>query len=287
MKKKLVKKTTKTRAATAPTKAPDTKKRLFLKLLGIAGLGFVGSLLTPKRADALVFGSTPTSNVVGVKNNSNARVNPATEETVATLATQTTAAAIKTNTDNLASIKTGTDNLATVKTNTDTLVTAGGGGYVRQDSTATIAKETGGNLATIATNTANIANLTFDAGALVTTSSGGGSASAVGIKDALDNRITPVQDDSVILLRRIVKLMESQAVVDTANRQRITLDSLGTATAITTTVPVSGSLTTAGTVSTVSTVSAITTLLGQNQQMFQDVARDAYANGIRQNLTFS
>jgi len=42
-------------------------------------------------------------------------------------------------------------NLATVKTNTDPLVTAGGGGYIRQDSTSTIAKESGGNLADIKT----------------------------------------------------------------------------------------------------------------------------------------
>ncbi len=35
---------------------------------------------------------------------------------------------------------------STIKTNTDPLVTAGGGGYVRQDSTATMAKETGGVL---------------------------------------------------------------------------------------------------------------------------------------------
>ena len=40
--------------------------------------------------------------------------------------------------------------LETIKTNTDPLVAAGGGGYMRQDSTATIAKETGGNLDEIA-----------------------------------------------------------------------------------------------------------------------------------------
>jgi hypothetical protein len=40
--------------------------------------------------------------------------------------------------------------LATDDTNTTPFVTAGGGGYVRQDSTGTIAKETGGNLAAIA-----------------------------------------------------------------------------------------------------------------------------------------
>lgn len=259
--------------------AQDNKKRLFFKLLGVVGLGFVGSLMTPKRADALVFGSTPTSNVVGVKNSSNARVNPATEETVATLATQTTAAAIKTNTDNLAGIKTGTDNLATIKTDLDTLTTAGGGGYVRQDSTGTIAKETGGNLAAIKTNSDKF---TFDVdGNLLTAGSSSGSASAVGIKNADDVRITPVQDDSVILLRRIVKLMESQATVDSANRQRITIDSLGTGTAVTTTMPVSGTVT-----ATVSSA-AISTMAGQNQQMFQDVARNAYAIGIRNNITFS
>lgn len=60
----------------------DGNKRLFLKLLGITGLGFIGSMLLPKRAEALVFGSTPASNVVGVKNAANARINPATQETV-------------------------------------------------------------------------------------------------------------------------------------------------------------------------------------------------------------
>lgn len=52
---------------------------------------------------------------------------------------------------------TGNTSLGTIKTNTDPLVTAGGGGYVRQDSTATMAKESGGNLATIATNTTGVA----------------------------------------------------------------------------------------------------------------------------------
>ncbi len=60
----------------------NTKKRLFLKLLGVAGLGFVGSLIFPKKADAYVFGSTPASNTVGLKNASNTRINPATEESL-------------------------------------------------------------------------------------------------------------------------------------------------------------------------------------------------------------
>lgn len=51
---------------------------------------------------------------------------------------------------------TGNGSLASIKTNTDPLVTAGAGGYVRQDSTATIAKESGGNLAASATSLASI-----------------------------------------------------------------------------------------------------------------------------------
>lgn len=60
----------------------DEKKRIFLKLLTVAGLGALGSFFWPKRADAYVFGSTPASNVVGLKNIANAKINPATEETL-------------------------------------------------------------------------------------------------------------------------------------------------------------------------------------------------------------
>lgn len=60
----------------------DEKKRIFLKLLTVAGMGMIGSFLWPKKADAYVFGSTPSANVVGVKDTSNNKINPATEETL-------------------------------------------------------------------------------------------------------------------------------------------------------------------------------------------------------------
>ena len=60
----------------------DKNKRTFLKMAGIAGAGLVGSLLLPKKADALIMGSSPTTGGVGVKNASNARINPAREETL-------------------------------------------------------------------------------------------------------------------------------------------------------------------------------------------------------------
>ena len=248
----------------------SSKKRSFLKMAGVVGAGAVAASLIPNKAEALVFGSTPTSNTVGVKNAANAKINPATQET-----------------------------LATINTNTTPLVTAGAGGYIRQDSTDTIAKETGGNLdilagkdfatqATLAAIKTQTDKFTFSGSNLLT--AGASSASNVGILDKNEVRVTPATEDSIIYLRRIVKLMESQATVDSGNRQRITLDSLGAATAITTTVPVSGTVTSnigTGTLAAVTTVSAITTVLGQNHQAFQDVARNTFANGIRNNLIFS
>ncbi len=60
----------------------DSNKRLFLKVLGGAGLGLFAASLFPKKADALVVGSAPTSSVVGLKDSSNDRINPATDESV-------------------------------------------------------------------------------------------------------------------------------------------------------------------------------------------------------------
>ncbi len=72
------------------TEKPDVineERRRLLKLAGLAGLGFMASSVLPKKADAYVLGSSPTTGVVGVKDASNARVNPATEETVSSLLT--------------------------------------------------------------------------------------------------------------------------------------------------------------------------------------------------------
>ncbi len=63
----------------------DTNKRSFLRIAGIAGAGLVASQLLPNKASALIMGSSPTTGVVGMKNAANARINPATEETLSTL----------------------------------------------------------------------------------------------------------------------------------------------------------------------------------------------------------
>jgi hypothetical protein len=261
--------------------------------LVVSGSTVIGNNIGTRAAKAQL-------DVVGTKDASNNRINPAKED--GNLAT------IKTNTDGLTASggggyvrqdSTGTiakesgGNLASIKTNTDTFTASGAGGYIRQDSTGTIAKESGGNLATIATNVPAKGQAAMaDSMPVVIASdqpaipvAGSFSVEAVGIKDTAGTIVNPATDDAVVYLRRMVKLMESQATVDAGNRQRITIDSLGTGTAVTTTIPVSGTVT-VGTISTVTSLTNMVTLAGQNQQMFQDVARNAYANGIRQNLIF-
>jgi phosphomevalonate kinase len=108
------------------------------------------------------------------------------------------------------------------------------------------------------------------------------------------------------LLRRMNKLLESNAVVDSSLRQRVTLDAIGsTPTALTTTVPVSGTVTATANVSNgvasqlVSnsatnpyTLTSSTTGLimeGPVHQLWR-IANDAqtcYASAIRSKLTFS
>ena len=98
----------------------------------------------------------------------------------------------------------------------------------------------------------------------------------------------PAQDDSIQLLSRILKTLESLTIVDSGQRQKVTIDSI------------TGSLT-LGTITTVSTVSAvtaitnalpaganviggITTVAGMDREMYINQARTAYAMGIRTKL---
>jgi len=55
----------------------DENKRTFLKLAGLVGLGVAVSSAIPKKAEALVMGGTPATSVVGIKDGSNNRIDPA------------------------------------------------------------------------------------------------------------------------------------------------------------------------------------------------------------------
>lgn len=100
------------------------------------------------------------------------------------------------------------------------------------------------------------------------------------IVDKDNNRINPATEESTVLLRRIAKLMESQAATDSAQRQRIVVETLPTLAAVTTVSTVTA-------VTTVTSVTNIAALNGWNQQMFADPARAAYNTGIRRWLSFS
>lgn len=65
----------------------DSDKRSFLKILGIAGVGIAASQLIPSKAEALIMGGTPSASTIGVKNASNTKINPATEESLQSLLT--------------------------------------------------------------------------------------------------------------------------------------------------------------------------------------------------------
>jgi NADPH:quinone reductase-like Zn-dependent oxidoreductase len=91
-------------------------------------------------------------------------------------------------------------------------------------------------------------------------------------------------DDLLRMLSRIVKLLESNAVVDQQQRQRLTLDSITAGVTLPT-------VTTVGTVSaitggTITTVSGITAVAGMDREQYINIARTAYNTGIRTQLQF-
>jgi hypothetical protein len=139
----------------------------------------------------------------------------------------------------------------------------------------------------------NVLTLTYD-------TAGAGMASSDVLQIFLDvnsgsfDTKTTSTDDQIILLRRIVKLMESQAACDPAQRQRITLDAVTNGLVNANAIPVSQT-SAANLLATVSiaagqdvrAVTNLTTLAGYDQRLYSDWARQAYNTGIRSQLTFA
>jgi hypothetical protein len=90
-------------------------------------------------------------------------------------------------------------------------------------------------------------------------------------------------DNMLAMLSRIVKLLESNAVVDGQQRQRVTLDSIASGLTL-------GTITTVSTVSAVSSVTNVaaqTGMAGMDREMYINVAKQTYATAIRPHLTFA
>jgi hypothetical protein len=89
-------------------------------------------------------------------------------------------------------------------------------------------------------------------------------------------------DEALILLRRLVRISEALAAVDNANRQRVNVDSFAgqvmafNAGAVGATVP---RFVTAN-------ESPIGTIGGMDREMYINIAKNTFANAIRNRLTF-
>jgi cell division protein FtsX len=110
--------------------------------------------------------------------------------------------------------------------------------------------------------------------------------------DASDSAPLPAvvsrTDDLVVMLSRIVKLLESNAVVDQQQRQRIALDTIPAGVTLPTVTTVTGvtTVTTVTTVGTVTTLANATAIAGMDREQWINAAKSVYAQSIRARLEF-
>ena len=102
---------------------------------------------------------------------------------------------------------------------------------------------------------------------------------------ATENTLQDVKEQTA-LLKRIAKIADSLAVVDGAQRQRVTIDAI-TGGLTLGTVSSMGTLTTVTGVTTVSTVSNVAANAGMGSEQYLNIARNTYANSIRNKLSFT
>lgn len=90
----------------------------------------------------------------------------------------------------------------------------------------------------------------------------------------------PAEDESVVLLRRLVKVLESNANVDNLGRQRVVIEATGAALATVPTVSISAG-------QTVATVTSLSQLSGfASWMMLADNANAQYARALRPRFTW-
>jgi hypothetical protein len=110
--------------------------------------------------------------------------------------------------------------------------------------------------------------------------------------DAITNGelITFVKRTDALLemLQRLIKVNESLQVVDSAQRQRIAIDTIAAGVTLPTVTGVT-TVSTVNTVSAVTTVSSITNVAanaGMDREQYINIAKQTYASSIRPNLKF-
>jgi hypothetical protein len=92
-------------------------------------------------------------------------------------------------------------------------------------------------------------------------------------------------DDLLVMLSRIVKLLESNATVDSAQRQRVVVDT-GSLTASIAAGQTLATVTTVSGVTTVSSVANMASNAGMDREQYINIARQTYGQNIRSALIF-
>lgn len=98
---------------------------------------------------------------------------------------------------------------------------------------------------------------------------------------------SPRPNDLLAMMQRLVKVMESLQVVDSAQRQRISIDTIaaGTTLPTVTTVGTVSSIT-AGTITTVGSVTNVAAMAGMDREQYINISRQTAALALRPRLTF-
>lgn len=88
----------------------------------------------------------------------------------------------------------------------------------------------------------------------------------VGLQNESNQQINPVQDETIILLRKLLQMSQSLTVVDSSQRQRVVVET-------------NANMNQVGNINTFASIDL--------RFQFSDAARNAFANSIRPNLIFS
>ena len=99
--------------------------------------------------------------------------------------------------------------------------------------------------------------------------------------DTTNTQVNPSTQESILLLRRIVKLLESNAVTDSSQRQRVIVDAGTWTTALS-----AGTANIGQTVIQFGGPGAAAANICDGRYFQVDVARNTYANGLRSKLTW-
>lgn len=107
---------------------------------------------------------------------------------------------------------------------------------------------------------------------------------SVNVLNTSGTTINPVTEESIMLLRRMVKILDSIATVDVQNRQRVAVEAMPQTTIA---IAAAQTLATLTSITNAIPVGNVATMGGIDPRWeFMELARISYSNGIRSKITF-